>query len=320
MGNGLESTFGGYLDMAENSKIEWTHHTFNPWIGCTKVSQGCKHCYAETLMDHRYGKVQWGPQGTRVRTSAANWKKPLQWNRTAQAEGRRYRVFCASLADVFEIKPDQPEMAEWRMDLFNLIKQTPNLDWLLLTKRPEDVRISEPLFPDKPMPSNVWIGTSVEDQATADERIPHLLNIPAAVRFLSMEPLLGPVDLGPALYTNGVHKGHIYYRKINWVIVGGESGPDARPMNPGWARSIRDQCAASGTPFLFKQWGEFRPAEDWESHPGNVSAASLYRFWDKSNGNPTSEVLIHVGKKAAGRTLDGREWNEYPAQSRKEDI
>jgi protein gp37 len=126
--------------MAENSNIEWTHHTFNPWIGCTKVSDGCKNCYAENLMDKRYGRVKWGPQGTRVRTSEANWKKPLKWNREAEAKGERHRVFCASLADVFEDKPDQPEMEQWRLELLELIIKTPYLDWLLLTKRPENVR------------------------------------------------------------------------------------------------------------------------------------------------------------------------------------
>ena len=119
--------------MAENSKIEWTDHTFNPWIGCTKVSDGCKNCYAESLMDKRWGKVKWGPQGQRQRTSDENWKKPFAWDRQAAKQGIRYRVFCASLADVFE---DNDQVSDWRLDLFDMIKVTPNLDWLLLTKRP----------------------------------------------------------------------------------------------------------------------------------------------------------------------------------------
>lgn len=261
----------------ENSKIEWTDHTFNPWIGCTKVSDGCKHCYAETLMDKRYGRVQWGPQGKRIRTSAANWKKPLKWNREAAAAGQRARVFCASLADVFE---DKPEVYTWREELFGLICDTPHLDWLLLTKRPENVddMFSEIVAPvrlgweDFP---NIWIGTSVENQKQADKRIPALLRIPAAVRFLSMEPLLGPVYL-TSLMNDGLCSlgtGYVnclkgfcfdasydgYYdigdrvNKINWVIVGGESGVDARPMDVEWARSIRDQCREAGVPFFMKQ-------------------------------------------------------------------
>lgn len=304
--------------MAENSKIEWTDHTFNPWIGCTKVSAGCANCYAEQMMDHRYGRVQWGPQGTRQRTSAANWRKPLAWNRKAAAEGRRYRVFCASLADAFE---DRPELAPWRSNLFHLIQQTPRLDWLLLTKRPENVnRMIEQAtgFSDSAMwfhsAPHAWIGTSVEDQAAADERIPHLLRVPARVRFLSMEPLLGAVDLWAE--TRIANDPAIPYISVDWVIVGGESGPKARPMEPGWARSIRDQCVAAGVPFFFKQWGEWRPADAYESTPGNVSPANLGRRFDRATGAPTGDLMIRVGKSAAGRHLDGRTWDETPPQVR----
>jgi protein gp37 len=340
--------------MAENSKIEWTDHTFNPWIGCTKVSDGCKHCYAETLMDHRYKKVTWGPEGTRVRTSAANWKKPLQWNRQAQAEGRRYRVFCASLADVFE---DRPELVEWRRDLLGMIEQTPNLDWLLLTKRPENVNqmIAEAIKTDAgdhgvrvwlSRISNVWIGTSVENQQTADERIPHLLQIPAAVRFLSMEPLLGPVNLPCDLIAWGCHDcgeekdpvsvdggwrcrvclsdrivpAHPW---LDWVIVGGESGHGARPMHPHWAQSIRDQCVAAGVAFHFKQWGEWLPMLGSNAYRASLrtdgrylvhfedgtTATGEHRYLD-ANG---TEPVYRVGKRAAGRLLDGRTWDEFPA-------
>ena len=198
--------------MAENSKIEWTDHTFNPWMGCTKISAGCKFCYAERDMDKHWKRVQWGPQGTRVKTSPDYWDKPRKWNMTVWVEcsvcGWRgvydvnglcpsclhpmdsvmrtahARVFCASLADVFE---DRNELAPWRRDLFDLIERTPNLDWLLLTKRPENVVQS--------LPKNVWLGVSVENQKIADERIPKLLKIPATVRFLSCEPLLGKLNL-----------------------------------------------------------------------------------------------------------------------------
>lgn len=281
--------------MADNTKIQWCDRTFNPWIGCTKVSDGCKFCYAETLMDKRYGRVEWGPQGTRSRTSEANWCKPVAWNNhrweecevcdwrgpqdavvTGGACGfcpvcdshalidARQRVFCASLADVFE---DREELRPWRRDLFKLIFHTPNLDWLILTKRPENVnemvQESWRVFPDV-FPPNVWIGTSIEDQKTADERIPHLLEVPAAIRFLSCEPLLASVDLdlmcwdcdalgqihreeGPHLTDAG--------EGIHWVIVGGESGPHARPFAMEWAKSIIDQCRVAGVACFVKQVG-----------------------------------------------------------------
>lgn len=334
--------------VGENSKIEWTDHTFNPWIGCTKVSEGCKHCYAETLMDKRYGRVEWGPQGARVRTSAANWKKPLAWNRKAAAEGKRARVFCASLADVFEDKPDQPEMYGWRAELFDMIELTPNLDWLLLTKRPENVMLMLPREWQRYSewgcpPKNFWIGTSVENQEQADKRIPELLNIPAAVRFLSMEPLLGPVSLDNGetswLTCHGactdesedVCRSFEYTNKcfhgIDWVIVGGESGAHARPMHPDWVRSIRDQCQAAGVPFFFKQWGEWvfenqLPVPSVEiigyekyscrhlrqtPSDGLMAQRSQYRIYTNGGFN-----YYRVSKKKAGRLLDGREWNEFP--------
>lgn len=266
--------------MGKDSAIEWTDHTFNPWVGCTKVSDGCKHCYAETLMDKRYGKVQWGPQGKRIRTSAANWKQPLKWDREAAAAGKRARVFCASLADVFEDKPDQPEMDDWRRDLLGwggLVEKTPNLDWLILTKRPENI------FGWMLKAQNLHFGVSVENQEQADKRVPELVELRhtwgfAGMLFLSMEPLLGPVDIWGWL---------AWPRLIDWVIVGGESGPGARPMHPDWARGVRDQCIEFGVPFFFKQWGEWAPA-------GQLGK------------------MHRVGKKAAGRLLDGRGWQEFP--------
>lgn len=304
--------------MGENTKIEWCDMTWNPWIGCTKVSAGCKHCYAEAMMDKHYGRVQWGPQGKRIRTSAANWKNPLKWNRDAKAAGKRALVFCASLADVFEDKPDQPEMDDWRKELLQLIIDTPHLDWLLLTKRPENVnkilvRLTEfmdahSVFIRLP---NVWIGTSIENQEQADKRIPELLKIPATVRFLSMEPLLGPVSIETidgALYDGGMPFPWQRLKNpgIGWVIVGGESGPDARPMNPDWARGIRDQCQAAGVPFFFKQWGEWLHFDQG----AKTAKAGKYHQW----GGPFNWSRL-VGKHAAGRLLDGREWNEFPEVS-----
>ncbi len=198
----------------KNSNIEWTDHTFNPWIGCTKVSPGCDNCYAEQRMDKRLHVVNWGPGQTRKRTSVANWREPLKWERNHAAffaeHGRRQRVFCASLADVFDNEVDP----QWRADFFSLIAATPNLDWQLLTKRIGNAdwmldaatdgidfwgdggrQMSRDYFSNQPWP-HVWIGASIVNQAEADRDIPKLLAVPAAKRFLSMEPLLGPVDLG----------------------------------------------------------------------------------------------------------------------------
>ena len=258
--------------MGEGTSIEWAHHTFNPWRGCTKVSAGCTNCYAETLSKRNPAVLgTWGPGGTRVIASEAAWRQPVLWDRKAKAAGERHRVFCASMADVFE---DRPELAEPRKRLLQLIDDTSNLDWLLLTKRPENVRrllleASNGGVEDFRHVPNVWLGTSVENQQAADERIPHLLNVRAAVRFLSCEPLLGPVDLGRirtgevcsecgdhvtrsaffALETcscciEGAEP--IDSGEVGWVIVGGESGPKARPMHTGWARRLRDDCTAAG--------------------------------------------------------------------------
>ena len=242
--------------MGTVTKIQWTDHTFNPWIGCSKVSPGCANCYAEALMDRRMGKAKWGPGGTRVRTSSANWREPVRWNRDAQQAGVRRKVFCASLADIYE---DHPAIdPQWRVHLFNLIQMTPHLDWLLLTKRPENIaRLSVWSDTRKPWPDNVWLGTSVENQEQADKRIPLLLDVPARVHFLSMEPLLGPVTLPDEFLAIPEINGPLGFGGDGdcWVIVGGESGPVSRPMDPAWARSLRDQCHSHGVPFFFKQWG-----------------------------------------------------------------
>lgn len=301
--------------MGENSKIEWTDHTFNPWIGCTKVSEGCKFCYAETLMATRHQRVTWGPQGQRVRTSAANWRKPLAWDRKAARERRRYRVFCASLADVFE---DYAQVAQWRHDLWQLIDDTPHLDWLLLTKRPENVlRMYDPTY----WWDHVWIGASVENQEQADRRIPHLIDLPARVRFVSVEPLLGPVDLAPwlgGMYWTGVE--HFGLRELvcepaglQWVIVGGESGAQARPMHPNWARRLRDECGAAGVPFFFKQHGEWlHRSQVRREFQGDLAMREVlgekltYHRW------PDGTDSLRLGKKQAGRLLDEQEWSESP--------
>jgi protein gp37 len=245
-------------------------------MGCTKVSDGCKNCYAESLMDKRWGKVEWGPTGQRKRTSDTNWQKPLLWNRKAKKEGVRYRVFCASLADVFEDKPDQrKEMSIWRTDLFNMIAHTQHLDWLLLTKRPENVK---PALIDagRDLPNNVWIGTSVENQEQANKRIPKLLEIPASIRFLSMEPLLGPVDIGLPFSDNP----YMTLSHVDWVIVGGESGHHARRMQVAWAMYLREQCANANIPFFFKQMSQatWRDHKDFDSFPLGLQCRQFPRL------------------------------------------
>lgn len=198
-------------------------------------------------MDHRYKRVEWGPNGVRVRTSEANRKKPFAWNRRAAKTGIRERVFCMSLADVFE---DRDELIPWREELFNTIRATTNLDWLLLTKRPELVN---DMLPDDWNGGwgHVWIGTSAGTQERWDERISLLREIPAAIRFVSIEPMIGPIDVGPELYKGGV----------DWIIVGGESGREARPMKMEWAREVRNATKEAGLPFFFKQKGQALAAE-----------------------------------------------------------
>ncbi|SDC70762.1 protein gp37 [Massilia sp. PDC64] len=304
--------------MAENSAIEWTDHTFNPWEGCQKVSPGCDHCYAETRNARFAGgaAVNWGPGAPRRRTSASNWNKPLAWN-AAHAEffaqhGRRQRVFCASLADVFDNQVDPA----WRADLLELIDRTPNLDWLLLTKRIGNVA---DMLPNGWLMehTNVWLGASIVNQVEADRDIPKLVALHAAVKFLSMEPLLGPVDLRGNLPGERALR---WYRPmlnmLDWVIVGGESGPAARPMHPDWARDLRDQCTAAGVPFLFKQWGEWLPATEGRSVLGKtliLEGAAPLPDKPQWHGFEGGQQVARVGKKAAGRQLDGAQHDGYPS-------
>lgn len=372
----------------ENTKIEWAHHTFNPWEGCAKVSPGCKNCYANTQhqLHHSSLKTQqgtcWGVNAPRLGKSEENWKKPLKWSRAAQASGQRLRVFCASMADVFEGQSvlstafagqtaqvpcggertrtvTYVDIAAERLRLLRLIYDTPHLDWLLLTKRPENIVLAleaahnalcydvlEADWSDEyskfsswlyrwsrgiEAPANVWLGTSVENQEQADARIPHLLATPAAVRFLSCEPLLGPVDLKVVgAFGTWVPPGHQSFAgrydgvRVDWVIVGGESGPKARPMHPEWAQSLRNQCQAAGVAFFFKQWGEWGPTEAiYAMYPGKaiIPARFGYKCHDftpglikRSMDDVENEHIIawKLGKHAAGRLLDGRTWDEVP--------
>ena len=317
--------------MAKNTKIEWCDHSFNPWVGCTKISPGCDNCYAERWAC-RFGTEGWGAKANRRKTSAQNWRQPIQWNRQAEIQfsawerfqtdsglsddemieqhgfikPRRPRVFCGSLCDVFDnAVPD-----EWRVELFELMSVTPHLDWLLLTKRignaakmlPKDQRGDQLSWGCGW--SNVWLGATICNQEEADRDIPKLLATPAAVRFVSMEPLLGPIDLAQACakyhWTDG---GGFWYsatpRLLDWTIVGGETGKHARPLHPSWVRSLRDQCQHARIPFFFKQWGEY---VEWD---GSQSPSPSARMDDMT-------PVVWVGKKSAGRLLDGRTWEEVP--------
>lgn len=322
--------------MGETTEISWAHSTFNPWIGCTRVSPGCENCYAE-----RYGArfgVAWGPGRDRRRTASENWKKPLAWNRAAQKSGGPHRVFCASLADWLD-----PEISPaWLADLLDLIANTQALTWMLLTKRPQlwrerieaaaKVGHPDPAFAralrcwlaGEASPNNVWIGTTTEDQQRADDRIPSLCAIPARVRFLSCEPLLGRIKLDQL---EGIH----------WIITGGESGPGARPMHPEWARSLLVQARRAGVAFHHKQNGEFVGCPVYPEPPNDVDEDGCEldpcRWLDEHSGfeecvlgldgcewepevdgqpPPGCWYMARVGRERAGRLLAGREWDAFP--------
>jgi protein gp37 len=300
--------------MTENTRIEWADHTFNPWIGCTKVGPGCDGCYAEQRMDKRLHVVQWGAGQPRKRTSAANWKAPLLWNAQAadfwKIYGHRQRVFCASLSDVF----DNEVPTDWRRELFDMIERTPHLDWLLLTKRIGNARemLEECYFGRwaERVRANILLGATVVNQSEAERDIPKLLAVPAARRFLSIEPMLGPVDIQAAINRMPWQIGG-GAAELHWVICGGESGPKARPMHPDWARSLRDECQGAGVPFLFKQWGEWAPFSKPSHYPAGVTP-------DGSKVGPDEQftedcaLMYRIGKKAAGRVLDGMTHDGFP--------
>lgn len=282
--------------MAENTKIEWADHTFSPWTGCTKVSPACDHCYAEGWAK-RSGHVKWGSGQPRRRTSDANWRMPIKWDHEAERTGVRPRVFCASLADVFDNEVDPA----WRADLFKLIADTRNLDWLLLTKRVGNVMKMANEVANMPRlgshnghllahhwrngipPKNVWLGATVVNQEEADRDIPKLLAVPAAKRFLSIEPMLGPMLLPFERLREWNRLALLYQQeharsRIDWVIVGSESGPGARrdPNMVSWVASLRDQCVDAGVAFLWKQ-----------------------------------DVID--GKKIGAPQLEGQSWQQFPA-------
>lgn len=311
------------------SKIEWTDETWNPVSGCTKVSDGCKHCYAERHWPRLSapGQPYAGRKFTDVACHPERMTQPLHWKKPR-------RVFVNSMSDLFH----ESIPFEFIARAFRIMWETPEHTYQILTKRPERMREYCELQTDQkswPLP-NVWLGVSVENQETANERIPILLKTSAAVRWISAEPLLGPVDvyggdpdprLDGAVAGPGVSlepfwdaNGRGPYPGIDWVVVGGESGPRARATNPIWVRSLRDQCTAAGVPFFFKQWGEWAPGDDIEAN--GIAPIGWYESEPSDGGvpchtwltaTPIPEDVYRVGKRAAGRLLDGREWSEYPA-------
>ncbi|TWD58139.1 protein gp37 [Agrobacterium vitis] len=313
--------------MGENTKIEWADHTFNPWIGCTKIGPACANCYAEDMMDKRYHRAHWGAGEDRVRTSDANWRDPFLWNKKAAFEGKIATVFCASLADVFDNEVDEL----WRWQLFKLIEETPNLNWLLLTKRIGNViKMTRAEAGHRPLPPNAAIGATMANQPEYDRDAPKLAEVKARCNplytFGSLEPLLGGIKLDD--------------NRPDWVIVGGERGRNSRPMHPDWVRSLRDQCAETGTPFMFKQWGEWSPVpwklerlegesdqsykdrSETECSQFAVSRTGYihemdHKPWSCERALPQPDshhAVKRLGKKKSGRLLDGVEHNGFPAR------
>ena len=331
--------------MSVQTGIEWCDRTASPWYGCQHVSPACNHCYAESWAK-RSGMVGWGPHADR-RKSVSYRKQMLKWNREAENAGVTYKVF-ASLCDPL----DNAVPIEWFVDYLDVLRTTTILTHLLLTKRIGNlmsrlraaaeharacsVGLDDPLakwindWHNGNAPGNVWLGATVINQEEADRDIPKLLTVPARIRFLSIEPMLGPIDLTSVEWPNkGGHRVDVlrggYWNKagcialgpsadlgeprggftnhsdmpgrLSWVIAGGESGPKARPMHPEWVRSLRDQCVTAGVPFLFKQWGEWAP--NYLTEDGERIESTMW--------------MDRMGKKAAGRLLDGRTHDEYPA-------
>lgn len=270
------------------TRIEWADRVWNPVTGCTKVSEGCRNCYAERIAGRFWGERKF----TQVQCHADRLDDPLHWKKSS-------RVFVNSMSDLFH-----PEVSDrfigW---FFSRMGMAKNHIFMVLTKRPE--RMSA-FLQGLPILKNVWLGVSVEDQKTADERIPLLLQTPAVVRFVSYEPALGPVDLiGFLPLAMSDISGMVYSPVgtpfLDWVICGGETGPEARPMHPDWARSVRDQCQAAGVPFFFKGWGEWGDDSWHGTMPG--SRQQIFQH---------GMAFTKWGKKRSGRLLDGREWNEFP--------
>lgn len=341
--------------MGDKSGIEWTDATWNPVTGCTKVSQGCKHCYAERDWSRlAHLPAYQGRAFTDVACHPDRLDQPLRW-------AKPRRIFVNSMSDLFH----EDVADEFIDEVFAVMSLTPRHEFQILTKRPDRMRAymrridASPLLLDIarrvisntrgivsfrydfawPLP-HVWLGVSVEDQAAADQRIPLLLQTLAAVRWISAEPLLGPIELHALPHLHGYGSPHCSecgypvtidalngytacgpsacdgprVATLDWVVVGGESGPKARPMHPDWARSLRDQCAAAGVPFVFKQWGEWSPQGDTLLH-GKIDARLIEKahiYYGTTAGFCPAEGVFRFGKKAAGRLLDGELHDGYP--------
>lgn len=295
--------------MAIKTKIEWTDRTYNPWIGCSEVSPGCRNCYAKALVNRRNWDADWKVAGRRKITKTAG--DPVRWNREARDGGTHYTVFCASLADVFE---DHPALSPLRVEFWRLVKATTNLNWMILTKRPEN--ISKMLPPDWGEGyANVCLMVSVENQCYFDRRVPLLRAVPARYRALSVEPLIGPLRLPPGALVG-----------IDLVIVGGESGPKARPMHPEWVREARDACLRDGVKFFFKQWGNWTPDvacaradlcngmvfTDFDVPPLNLASVPLIGDRQTAVVQAGASVVFRAkSKDAAGSEIDGQTYKEH---------
>lgn len=341
--------------MSDQTTIEWCDATVNHWAGCTAVSPACDHCYAQRMAGRLWG-VQWGPgEARRHFTGAAEALKAL--DRKGQRQGQRLRVFHNSLSDMFDNEvPDG-----WRMNAFAAMAATPNLIHIVLTKRIGNVRRylqTDGLALDLIGDGRVWLGITVCSQTEADRDIPKLLAVPARVRFLSIEPMLGPISLRwlPAWPDNAPttaqsptgRTNHLDgLRRLDWIICGGESGPHARPMHPDWVRSLRDQCQAAGVAFTLKQWGEWlpiseqtdqvtralyrsnriaKPSEDQDNlddcygrtckveqrviQADGTALAPLEPMSFRQGAG--SMLTFRVGKKTAGRLLDGVVHDAWP--------
>lgn len=281
--------------MGARSKIEWTDFTFNPWVGCTKIARAhgapsaCDFCYAEKWAK-RSGQVSWGDHPRR-RTTEAYWQNPITWNERAKifqsGHGRRQRVFCASLADVF----DNQINPSWRCDLFGLIRRCDQLDWQLLTKRPQNIRKMLPNDWGSGYP-NVWLGTTAEDAVAYRLRVTHLLKVPCTIHFVSYEPAIGPLG---KLDVDGDYP--------DWLIIGGESAVRSdliRLTDPQWARDAIAECRRLGIAPFLKQWGTYL------NNPHVVEAAHSVK---------QAMQLDPPENGKGGGELDGRLWREFPSRA-----
>jgi len=307
--------------MGEYTGIAWCDSTFNPWHGCSKVSAGCEHCFA--LRDaSRWGRATlWGPERLRRHFGDAHWHEPELWDLRAARDGKRRRVFCGSMCDWLEVNRMDPQVELERWRLYVLIEKTTNLDWLMLTKRPENLDRVPWILPDSYWPRNAWFGVTIENQERCDALMPGILKTTkrAPVLFMSAEPLLGPLLLDDGVNTyytcneqdvdgnccESYDNGETHFVGVDWLIVAGESGPDARPMHPDWVRSLRNNAKAAGIAFFFKGWGEWLPEGELLLRSTETPDRPVHQW-------PDGTKSYRVGRTAAGDLLDGVQWHEFP--------